>query len=296
MSSFWSIWIIVITLGSIFGCWWLLQSNSKGEKGADGEAPTTGHIYDGIEEYDNPLPRWWFMMFVITILFSLVYLLLFPGLGNFKGVLGWSQEEAWQKEQQWAEEKYGPIFAEYSKTSIPDLQKNQKALLSGQRIFANNCAVCHGSAATGSYGFPNLADNDWLYGNEPDQIKASIMNGRKGVMPGWGAILGEAGVSAVSEYVMSLSGRKVDQGLADKGKSHYQTTCAACHGANGEGNTLMGAPNLSDNIWLYGGSPDLIRHSIRNGRNGNMPSHKDLLGEDKVHLVSAYVYSLGDKD
>lgn len=296
MSSFWSIWVIVITLGSIFGCWWLLQSNSKGEAGEDGNAPTTGHVYDGIEEYDNPLPRWWFIMFVVTIAFALIYLALYPGLGNFKGFLGWSQESAWEAEIAKAEEKYGPIFAAYSQSSVEELQSNKKALLSGQRIFANNCAVCHGSAATGSYGFPNLADNDWLYGGDPAAIKASILNGRQGAMPGWGPILGEEGVSATAEYVMSLSGRDVNQRLATEGKAKYDANCAACHGPDGQGNTALGAPNLTDNIWLYGGSPELIKHSIRNGRNGKMPSHKALLGEDKVHLLTAYVYSLGRKD
>lgn len=296
MSSFWSIWIIVITLGSIFGCWWLLQANSKGAAGEEGEASTTGHIYDGIEEYDNPLPKWWFMMFVITIVFSLVYLALYPGLGNFKGFLGWTQENAWEAEQQQAEEKYGPIFAAYSSASIEELQSNKKALLSGQRIFANNCAVCHGSAATGSYGFPNLTDDDWLFGGDVASIKTTILNGRQGAMPAWGAVLGEEGVNSVTEYVMGLSGRKVDQKLADQGKGHYDTTCAVCHGAQGEGNIALGAPNLSDKVWLYGGSPELIKHSIRNGRTGNMPGHKDLLGEDKVHLVTAYVYSLSQKN
>lgn len=296
MSSFWSIWIIVITLGSIFGCWWLLQSNSKGEAGPDGQAPTTGHVYDGIEEYDNPLPRWWFMLFIATIIFSLVYLILYPGLGNFKGVLGWSQEKSWQEEKQKADEKYGPIFTAYANTSIEELQSNKKALLSGQRIFANNCSVCHGSAATGSYGFPNLTDNDWLYGGSPENIKTAILYGRKGAMPAWGAILGEEGVNAVAEYVMSMSGRDVDQRLLEEGKSKYDTTCAACHGLDGKGNIALGAPNLSDTTWLYGGSPGLIKHSIRNGRNGNMPAHQAILGEDKVHLVAAYVYSLSKKN
>lgn len=296
MSSFWSIWIIVITLGSIFGCWWLLHSNRKGtSSGGEGEIPTTGHSYDGIEEYDNPLPRWWFIMFIVTILFSLVYLVLYPGLGSFKGLLGWSQESAWEQEQQIAEEKYAPIFAAYSQSSIEELQDNRKALLSGQRIFANNCAVCHGSAATGSYGFPNLTDDDWLYGDTPASIKATILDGRQGAMPGWGAVLGEDGVTAVAEYVMSLSGRNVDQKLLSSGKDKYDTTCAVCHGPEGEGNITLGAPNLSDSIWLYGGSPELIKHSIRNGRSGNMPAHRDLLGEDKAHLVTAYVYSLSNK-
>lgn len=297
MSSFWSIWIIVITLGSIFGCWWLLHVTRKGTTtNGEGETPTTGHSYDGIEEYDNPLPQWWYIMFIVTILFSLVYLALYPGLGSFKGLLGWSQESAWEQEQQLAEEKYAPIFAAYSQASIEELQNNRKALLSGQRIFANNCAVCHGSAATGSYGFPNLTDNDWLYGESPENIKTTILAGRNGSMPGWGAVLGEDGVTEVAEYVMGLSGRDIDQKLASSGKAKYDTTCAVCHGPEGKGNIALGAPNLADTIWLYGGSPELIKHSIRNGRSGNMPAHKDLLGEDKVHLVTAYVYSLANKN
>jgi len=296
MSSFWSIWITVITVGSLFGYWWLLQSNSKGEASEDGEVPTTGHVYDGIEEYDNPLPRWWFILFLATIIFAFVYLALYPGLGNYKGLLGWTQEGQWETEMERAEKKYGPIFEAYSQSSIEALQTNKKALLSGQRIFANNCAVCHGSAATGSHGFPDLTDNQWLYGGDPGAIKNSILNGRQGVMPAWGEVLGEKGVSAVSEYVMSLSGRNINQQLAAQGKPLYDTNCAACHGPQGQGNTALGAPDLTNNIWLYGGSPELIKHTIRNGRNGNMPAHRDLLGEDKIHLVTAYVYSLGEQN
>lgn len=296
MSSFWSIWITVITLGSLIGCWWLLFATRKGEPSQDDQIPSTGHTFDGIEEYDNPLPRWWFYLFVMTIIFAAVYLALYPGLGNYKGYLGWTQESAWEQEQNSADAKYNPIFDAYAEQTIEALQSNQKALLSGQRIFANNCSLCHGSAATGSRGFPNLIDADWLYGSDPEAIKTSIMHGRNGQMPPWEAVLGAEGVEATAAYILSLSGREADTGKAAAGKTHYSTTCIACHGADGKGNAAMGAPNLTDNTWLYGGSIEDIKESIRSGRKGQMPAHKELLGEAKVHLVAAYVYSLSGKN
>ncbi len=296
MSSFWSIWITVITLGSLIGCWWLLFATRKGEPSHDDQISSTGHTFDGIEEYDNPLPRWWFYLFIVTIIFAAVYLVLYPGLGNYKGYFGWTQESAWEQEQNSAAEKYDPIFDAYAQQSIEELQSNQKALLSGQRIFANNCSLCHGSAATGSRGFPNLIDADWLYGSDPEAIKTSIMHGRNGQMPPWEAVLGAEGVEATAAYILSLSGRKADTGKAAAGKTHYSTTCIACHGVDGKGNAAMGAPNLTDNTWLYGGSIEDIKESIRSGRKGQMPAHKELLGEAKVHLVAAYVYSLSGKN
>lgn len=297
MSSFWSAWIIIITLGTIAFCTWLLFGNRKGMR-AEGEenAPTTGHAYDGIEEYDNPLPRWWFQGFVITIVFSLGYLALYPGLGSYKGILGWTQEGAWEEEVQEAEDKFASLYAGYAAQPIEELAKNQKALQSGQRIFASYCSVCHGTAATGAYGFPNLTDNDWLWGGTGDAIKATIMNGRSGAMPAWLPIIGEDNVQAVAEHVVSLSGRDADSALAEAGAPVYNTYCAACHSADGTGNQALGAPNLTDNVWIYGGSVEQIRHSIRNGRVGNMPAHKDFLGNDKSHLVAAYVYSLSNKE
>ncbi len=296
MSSFWSIWITVITLGSLVGCWWLLFAARKGEPSHDDKVSSTGHTFDGIEEYDNPLPRWWLYMFVMTIIFAVVYLALYPGLGNYKGYLGWTQESAWEQEQNSAAAKYDPIFDAYAEQTIETLQSNQKALLSGQRIFANNCSLCHGSAATGSRGFPNLIDADWLYGSDPEAIKTSIMHGRNGQMPPWEAVLGAEGVEATAAYILSLSGREADTGKAAAGKTHYSTTCIACHGVDGKGNAAMGAPNLTDNTWLYGGSIEDIKESIRSGRKGQMPAHKELLGEAKVHLVAAYVYSLSGKN
>ncbi|MFT5693674.1 MAG: cytochrome c oxidase cbb3-type subunit 3 [Oceanicoccus sp.] len=287
MSNFWSLWIIVLTVISIVGITWILFANRKST--GSGPDKTTGHIYDGIEEYDNPLPAWWFNMFVITIVFGIGYLIFYPGMGNYKGLLNWTQVNQWQAEVDRAEKKYGEIFAQYRAMPIEEVSKNTKALKMGQRMFSNNCAQCHGGDARGGNGFPNLTDGEWLYGNSPDQIKESIVQGRSGSMPGWLAPLTEDGVMEVSQYVKSLSGAVVSDGA---GKVKFQMFCSACHGAKGAGNIAFGAPDLTNDIWLYGGSLGQISHSIRNGRNGRMPIHKELLSEDKIHLLTAYVYSL----
>lgn len=298
MSLFWSIWITVITLAVIFGCTWLLLATRKHESYKQETEETMGHTFDGIEEYDNPLPRWWFFLFLATVIFALVYLMLYPGLGNFKGLLGWTSHNQYEHEIEHAEAVYKPVFAKYASLSIEDLQKpeNHTGLKMGQRMFANNCAVCHGSAGTGAYGFPNLTDNDWLYGGAPATIKQTIVNGRNGGMPAWGQVLGEDGVRDVTNYVLTLSGHdNVDQAAAERGKTQFQNLCAACHMPNGKGMHALGAPNLTDNIWLYGGSFEQIAHTIRNGRAGVMPAHKDLLSDDKIQLIAAYVYSLSHK-
>ena len=295
MSTFWSIWIIVITLITIAGCTWLLFANRKVEVRDDlkeGEAPKTGHVYDGIEEYDNPLPGWWFKMFVGTVIFGIGYLILYPGLGSYAGVLGWTQVGQWQEEVAEAEAKYAPVYAQYANMPVEELIANPDAMKMSRRLFNNNCSVCHGSDGRGSYGFPNLADSDWLYGGSADNIKTSITQGRKGMMPAWGAVIGEEGVDQVAEYVFKLSGREHDEAKANGGAQTYATYCAACHGAEGKGVAAMGAPNLTDGVWLYGGSPSLVRHSIRNGRNGNMPAQADKLKAEKIHLLTAYVYNL----
>lgn len=297
MSAFWSAWVTVITLAVIFGCTWLLFATRKSEKHKEMTEETVGHEFDGIAEYDNPLPRWWFMMFIGTVIFGLGYLALYPGLGSFQGLLGWSSHGQWEEEMQHAEEVYKPVFAKYAALSVEELQdpSNETGLRMGQRMFANNCSVCHGSAGTGAYGFPNLTDNDWLYGGEPDTIKTTIVNGRNGGMPAWGQVLGEDGVRDVTSYVLSLSGKEVDEAAAARGESQFQALCAACHTAEGTGMHALGAPNLTDDIWLYGGSFEQVAHTIRNGRAGVMPAHKDLLSDDKIHLITAYVYSLSNK-
>lgn len=298
MSAFWSAWVTVITLAVIFGCTWLLLATRKSEKFKETTEETVGHAFDGIEEFDNPLPQWWFYMFVATVIFGLGYLMLYPGLGNFKGLLGWTSHNQWDREMQHAEEVYRPVFAKYATLSIEDLQKpeNAEGLKMGQRMFANNCSVCHGSAGTGAIGFPNLTDSDWLYGGDPATIKHTITAGRNGGMPAWSAVLGEDGVRDVASYVMTLSGKAAVAGTdVTNGQKQFQALCTACHSPDGTGMHALGAPNLTDDIWLYGGEFKQIAHTIRSGRAGVMPAQKDLLSDDKIHLITAYVYSLSNK-
>jgi len=298
MSAFWSAWVTVITLAVILGCTWLLLATRKSQPHQDTTEETLGHEFDGIEEYDNPLPKWWFQMFMGTVVFGLAYLALYPGLGTFQGLLGWSSTGQWEEEMQHAEETYKPVFAKYAALPVEELvanSENENGLKMGQRMFANNCSLCHGTAATGAYGFPNLTDADWLYGGDANTIKASISNGRSGSMPPWGAVLGEEGVRDVTSYVLSLSGTEVDGEAAARGQTQFQALCTACHGADAKGLPILGAPNLTDDVWLYGGSFEKVAHSIRNGRNGVMPAHKDLLSDEKIHLITAYVYSLSNK-
>ncbi|MBV1786495.1 cytochrome-c oxidase, cbb3-type subunit III [Marinobacterium sp. D7] len=297
MSAFWSAWVSVITLAVIIGCTWLLFATRKSQPHQEQTEETVGHEFDGIEEYDNPLPKWWFQMFLGTVIFGLGYLALYPGLGNFQGLLGWSSHGQWEEEMAHAEEQYRPMFEQFAALSIEQLQNEETGLKMGQRMFANNCSLCHGSAGTGAYGFPNLTDNDWLYGGDPATLKATIANGRNGGMPAWGQVLGEDGVRDVTSYVLSLSGagENLDGDAVARGQSQFQALCAACHGAEGKGTQALGAPNLTDNTWLYGGSFEQVAHSIRNGRAGVMPAHKELLSDEKIHLIAAYVYSLSQK-
>lgn len=293
MSTFWSWYVAVLTIANIVGCYWLIKWATKTRAGEANEGDVTGHTWDeDLQEYNNPLPRWWLWLFYITMVFGLLYLALYPGSGIYKGSFGWSQVSQYEAEMEKAEQTYGPLFANFAKQDIPTLAKDAKARQIGQRLFINYCSTCHGSDAGGAPGFPNLADNDWLYGSGPQDIKNSILTGRSGVMPAMGAALGEEGVKEVTAYVLSLGGRDTDSTLAAAGKTKFEAMCAACHQADGTGNNLIGAPNLTDNIWLYGGSAGVIAKSIREGRNGKMPAHRDFLGEDKGHLLAAYIYSL----
>ncbi|MDH5178896.1 MAG: cytochrome-c oxidase, cbb3-type subunit III [Gammaproteobacteria bacterium] len=296
MSTGLSIFVIVFTLANIVGCYFLIRWSGQKRQGEAAEGQVTGHTWDGdLQEYNNPLPRWWLWLFYITIIFSLVYLVFYPGAGNFQGVLGWSQEQRYNDEIKAANADYGPIFAAYSKQSIQDLAKDKKAMQAGQRLFLNYCATCHGSDARGAKGFPNLSDTDWLYGGSPDAIKTSILNGRNGIMPPMGAALGGAGIDEVTAYVMTLSGREADPNFAEAGKQRFQILCASCHGQDAKGNPALGAANLTDDIWLHGRSRGAIVETITKGRTGVMPPHRDFLGEDKAHLLAAYVYSLSNK-
>ena len=296
MSAGISWWIIVLTVGNTLGMWWLIWWASKPKAGEAASGEVTGHVWDDdLQELNNPMPRWWLWLFYLTIIFTGIYLLLYPGLGAFKGVLGYSDTGAYQLEMDRAEDTYGPVFAAYAKRDIPDLATDRDAMEIGGRLFGNYCAQCHGSDAGGARGFPNLTDGDWQWGGEPAAIETSILDGRQAAMLAWGPILGDEGVEQVNHYVLTLSGRDADAALAEAGKPLFETNCAACHGADGKGNPMLGAPNLTDEIWLYGGSPKAILKSVMDGRQGHMPAHRNFLGEDKVHILAAYVYSLGQK-
>ncbi|QFS86799.1 MULTISPECIES: cytochrome-c oxidase, cbb3-type subunit III [unclassified Marinobacter] len=296
MSTFWSIWISVIVLGTIFGCWWLLWATRKSQTTDTETDRTMGHSFDGIEEYDNPLPKWWFYLFIATCVFALGYLALYPGLGNFKGILGWTSANQWEAEVAKADARYGEIYAQFGDTPIPELAQNEDAMKIGQRLYANNCSVCHGTAARGQVGFPNLTDDDWLWGGEPEQIWHSIAKGRQGNMPAKGVMpnMTSQQVDQVVNFVLSYSGRERDAEAAKAGEAVYQQACAACHGADGTGMTAMGAPNLTDNIWLYGSTYEWIRETVEHGRQNEMPAQEGRLTDDQIQILAAYVYSLSN--
>jgi len=295
LTTFWHFWVSAIIIGSMVGCAILLILTKRSQKFDEETDQTTGHSYDGIEELDNPLPKWWNMFFWSTIFFGFGYILIY-GIGDWQGVSNWSSYGQWENEVKKAEEQYAPYYAKLNAMTVEELAQDEEAMATGQRLFASNCALCHGSTAQGSLGFPNLTDNDWLYGGTGDAIKTTILNGRKGAMPANGLKpdMTDAERSDVVAYVLSLSGRE-GSGDASKGGALYAQACAACHGGDAKGNQMVGAPNLTDNIWLYGGSEKAIDFTIKNGRNGVMPAWKDVLGEDKVHVLSGYVYSLSQK-
>lgn len=292
-SGFWHWFIVTGTVVGIVWLFWLLKVMTTAPKKTGEQVETTGHVWDeNLEEFNNPLPRWWLYLFYITLFFSIGYLALYPGLGTFKGYLNWSQAAQYTDEIKAAGEQYDPLFAKYASMDLKAVATDPAALKMGERLFATYCSTCHGSDAGGAKGFPNLRDQDWLYGGEPETIKTTILHGRTGAMPAWKASLGDEGVNQVTAFVLSLSGRQVDTVAAEAGKAKFGMFCAACHTPAGTGMTAMGAPNLTDNIWLYGGSPKAVATSIAEGRAGQMPPHQDFLGEAKVHLLAAYVYSL----
>jgi cytochrome c oxidase cbb3-type subunit III len=292
MSEFWNWWIIIIVAINILGCWALLYWTRTIKESEVQDSETTGHVYDGIEEYNNPLPLWWLKMFYITLVFSIIYLVLYPGLGKFEGLLGWTQENQLEAEVAAAKETYQPLFDKYINVPVDQLAKDKQATEMGKRIFVNTCFGCHGSDARGNPGYPNLTDNDWLWGGSAQQIKSSIVDGRIGAMPAFGESLSAAQIDQLVQYVGQLSGNKVDEKKALLGKEIFNVQCFVCHGNDGKGNIALGAPNLTDDIWLHSGSSSGIAKTIREGRNGEMPAHGPIIGDARSHLVAAYVYSL----
>jgi cytochrome c oxidase cbb3-type subunit 3 len=292
-SNFWSVFVAAATLIGIISCLLLLWFSGKA-KAMTANDNTTGHVWDGdLREMNNPLPRWWVWLFVITVVFSLLYLFLYPGLGTSPGQLGWSQLGQYQAEMEKGEKDVAPLYAKFTAMSAQDMARDPQAMAIGERVFMNNCAQCHGSDARGSKGFPNLADSDWLYGGAPEQIKETLTKGRVGVMPPLAAAVGTPDdVKNVAHYVLSLSNSPHDSLRASLGKAKFGV-CAACHGMDGKGNTALGAPNLTDDIWLHGYGENTIIAMINNGKTNQMPAQEGKLTEAQIHVLTAYVWSRG---
>lgn len=294
--AFWSWFIGVSTVISLIALFIFVLGLSKRKTDKAGDKiETMGHVWDeNLEELNTPLPRWWLYLFIGTLIWGAGYLLLYPGLGAYAGLLGWSQINQLEQEMQAADAAYGPIYAQFKNTDLKQLAQNEAALKIGESLYSSYCTTCHGSDARGARGYPNLRDNDWLYGGEPDNIKVSILQGRRALMPAWGEVLSAEDIFNVTAYVEQLSGREVSAVHASLGSAIYKQNCAMCHGPDGKGNPMLGAANLTDDIWLYGGSQKKITESIVQGRNGVMPAHKAFLGEAKVHILAAYIYSLSN--
>ncbi|MEY1663051.1 cytochrome-c oxidase, cbb3-type subunit III [Isoalcanivorax beigongshangi] len=296
MSNFWNVYIVIIVVGNLIGYGLLLIGNSR-LSAEEAKQDTTGHTFDGIEERNQPLPRWWFIMFLMTIAFAFAYLALYPGLGSYKGALGWTSGGQWEEEVKMAKAHSDPLFKEFAKLPIEELIQYPEPMAVGARLFANNCAICHGSDARGARGYPNLTDDDWLYGGKPEDIVKSITFGRSGTMtPMLQALGGEDAVRDMAIYVQALSSERVandpqNAGAIERSQPKF-ALCAACHGPTGEGNQLVGAPNLTDGIWLHSPRREDIEAIIRNGQVSHMPPHEGVLTAEQIHVIAAYVYSL----
>lgn len=295
MSGGWNIYVIVLTALNLIGLIWLLLATAKKPKNDKPASETMGHVWDGdIEELNNPLPRWWFVLFILTFIFGFGYLALYPGFGTFKGSLGWSSDGEVRAELDSTHAKLETLFAGFRGQPLAALADNPAATKVGRNVFANNCAACHGSDARGAIGYPNLVDADWLYGGDPETVLTSIMGGRHGLMPPLVATLPGNGVDEVANYALSLSGLAHDARLAAAGKPKFETICAACHGVDGKGNQALGAPNLSDDIWLHGNATaDGVKRVITYGTSGVMPAWGPIIGEDRARLAAAWILAQG---
>jgi len=289
-------YVTLLSIAACFALAWSLASR-KAPTNDDGSVKNTGHVWDeDLVELNNPLPRWWLYLFYLTCVFGLIYLLMYPGLGNVNGFMHWSSADRYRAEIERANEQHAPLFAEYLAQDIPHIATQPAAIAMGERLFLTYCSQCHGSTAAGARGFPNLTDDDWLGEGTPDYIAAVITLGRNGVMPAMGPVIGGAEeVENLAHYVLSLSDSDHDSDRAAKGSTSF-TSCAACHNSDGTGNPLIGAPNLTDDTWLYGGSINSITHAINNGLNNAMPAFGKRLDEGKIRVLAAYVWSLSHTD
>ena len=292
----WSIWIVTIALGGVAFCLFVLFSQMKGQAKKGEKISDTGHIWDGITEYDTPLPRWWISMFLILTVVALGYWVLYPGLGTFKGLLDTNQAKEVRADQEKIVAMVQPVFQKYAEMPIEDIAKDDEARAIGQRLFLNNCAQCHGSDAQGSPSFPNLTDNSWLWGGEPEKILQTITNGRRGIMTAHKTLMTPAQASDVAQYVRSLNELAHDQTRVVPGKKMFDQFCVACHGAEAKGNPLLGAPDLTDGVWLYGSSEETIVYGILNGRDNQMPAQKDFLSPEQIRVLAGWVWGLSNVD
>src|SRR5699024_6504868 len=298
MNNFWGVWVTVIVVLNLIGYWLLLIGNSRLTP-EESAKETTGHTFDGIVERNEPLPRWWYFMYLGTLVFAALYLALYPGLGRYTGLLGWTSANQWEAEVRAIDRTTHPLLEEMGKMTVEELANDPEALAIGGRLFGNHCAICHGSDARGAKGYPNLTDNDWLYGGEPADIVKSITDGRKGIMPSFKAAIGntDEDVRDMAIYVQSLSRPDLvntaeNKAAVERAEPKFKMVCAACHQADGTGSQMLGAPNLTDNIWLHSPRLEDIEDIITNGLQSEMPAHKDVLPQGRIHVLAAYVYSL----
>jgi len=294
-ANFWSLYVAGLTLVGILGCAVLLWMTAS-KKAVPSADNTTGHVWDDdLREANNPMPRWWMWLFVLSMIFGLLYLVAYPGLGSYQGELKWSSRAEYDTEVARANKELAPLYAQFTAKAVPELAGDANAMAIGERLFMNNCSQCHGSDARGSKGFPNLTDNDWLHGGTPEKITETITKGRIGQMPVMAAAVGSADdVKNVANYVLSLSGSPHDSVRAQLGKEKF-TACAACHGVDGKGNQAVGAPNLTDNTWLHGWGEQAIMNMVNNGKVNQMPAQEGKLTEAQIHVLAAYVWGLSNK-
>jgi cytochrome c oxidase cbb3-type subunit 3 len=293
MNTFGQWWVFGIVVLTLIATLWLLVWTRKKDPNEVDENQTLDHEFDGIREYNKPLPRWWLNTFYLSMIFGVGYLLIYPGIRVFEGVTGWSSTAEWSKDVNLHESTFREVYDQYAKTPVEDLKKYPEVIQMGERLFANNCAACHGSNAKGNPSFPNLTDKDWLYGGEPEQIHATLVQGRQGMMPPMLPLLGEEGIAPMVDYVLSLSGAPHDAEQAKKAQPLF-ATCAACHGPEAKGNQMLGAPNLTDNIWLHGGSREAIEKTLRQGLQNQMPAFTEILSEGQIQILTAYVHHLSN--
>ncbi|HEY8049426.1 MAG TPA: cytochrome-c oxidase, cbb3-type subunit III [Ramlibacter sp.] len=294
-AEFWSVYVAGVTLLGILGCAILLWVTAR-KKVAPSSDNTTGHVWDeNLTEMNNPLPRWWMWLFVITIVFSVIYLAAYPGLGKYPGQLQWTSTGQHAAEMAKAEKELAPLYAQFTARKVEDVAGDPNAMAIGERLFMNNCSQCHGSDARGSKGFPNLTDKDWLHGGTPDKIVETITKGRIGQMPVMaGAVGSPDDVKNVANYVLSLSNAPHDSVRAQLGKEKF-VVCAACHGVDGKGNQQIGAPNLTDDTWLHGYGEQAIMNMVNNGKVNVMPAQESKLSPAQIHVLAAYVWGLSNK-